>query len=91
MSVNELNTKIKELKELRRMAEELEAEIEAIQNSIKEEMSAQNTDILTGIDWKVTWKSVESSRFDTTTFKKENAALYNQYLKKTSSKRFLLA
>ena len=39
MSINEMDNKIKELRELRRMADELTAEIEAIQDSIKSEMS----------------------------------------------------
>ena len=37
MSINEMDSKIKELRELRRMADELAAEMEAIQDSIKEE------------------------------------------------------
>ena len=35
MSINEMDSKIKELRELRRMADELAAEMEAIQDSIK--------------------------------------------------------
>ena len=35
MSATEINAKVKELRELRRMADELAAEIEAVQDSIK--------------------------------------------------------
>lgn len=91
MSTKEMNSKIKELRELRRMAEELAAEIETIQDEIKSEMTANNTDSLIGDDWKVTYKTVESSRFDTAAFKKTHTELYEQYTKKTISRRFILA
>lgn len=51
---------VKELGELKRLAEELEAEIEGLQDAIKAEMTAQDVDTLTGADWKVTWKPVTS-------------------------------
>ena len=38
MSTNELSAKLRKLKKLQARAEELEAEITAIQNEIKEEM-----------------------------------------------------
>ena len=41
MSINEMDGKIKELRELRRMAEELTAEIDSIQDSIKAHMDAE--------------------------------------------------
>ena len=63
MSINEMDNKIKELRELRRMADELTAEIEAIQDSIKSEMTSREIDELSGNDWKVTWKLVNSRRF----------------------------
>lgn len=35
MSINEMDSKVKELRELRRMADELAAEIDSIQDAIK--------------------------------------------------------
>ena len=72
------------------MAEELAAEIETAQDEIKAEMFAQNTDTLTGDDFKITWKEVKSSRFDSVAFKKTHEELFNQYQKETVSKRFCL-
>lgn len=40
MSSNEMDSKIKELRELRRMAEELATEIDSIQDTIKRHMDA---------------------------------------------------
>lgn len=42
MSTNEMTSKIRELKELKAMAEELAAEITAIEDTIKAEMTARN-------------------------------------------------
>ena len=91
MSANEMESKIKELRELRRMADEIAAEIETLQDAIKSEMTARNADTLTGADWKVTWKAVTNKRFDSAAFKKTHGELYEQYTKETTSKRFLIA
>ena len=50
MSRTELNSKVKELRELRRMAEEIAAEIEMITNYIKQEITVQGVDRLAGDD-----------------------------------------
>ena len=91
MSTNEMESKIRELRELRRMADEIAAEIETFQDSIKSEMTARNTDTLTGTDYKITWKTVTSKRFDSAAFRKTHGELYDQYTKETTSKRFLIA
>lgn len=91
MSINELDMKVKELRELRRMAEELQAEIDAAQDAIKAHMDSQGVDTLTGTDWKVTWKAVTSSRFDTTALKKAMPDVAQQFTKTTSARRFCVA
>lgn len=91
MSTNEMESKIRELRELRRMADEIAAEIETLQDAIKSEMTARNTDTLTGTDYKITWKTVTSKRFDSAAFRKTHGELYDQYTKETTSKRFLIA
>ena len=91
MSISELSAKVNELRELRRMSDELSAEIEAIQDAIKNHMSAANVDTLTGTDYKITWKNVTSARFDTTAFKRENPELSARYTKNTTTRRFIIA
>ena len=61
MSINEMDSKIKELRELRRMADELIAEMETIQDSIKAHMDAIGVDTINGTDWKVTYKGLYNS------------------------------
>lgn len=90
MSIDMMNAKVKELRELCRMADELAGEIEAIQDEIKQHMTEQNTDTLTGIDWKVTWKAVTSKRLDTTALKKVLPDVAERFMKESVSKRFTL-
>lgn len=91
MSVNEMDSKVKELRELRRMAEELQAEIDGITDSIKAEMTARNTDTLTGMDWKITWKAVTSSRLDTAALRKALPDVVERFSKTTTCKQFRMA
>ena len=91
MSISELDMKVKELRELKRMADELAGEIEALQDGIKAHMTEQDTDTLTGTDWKITWKAVTSNRMDTTALKKELLDIAARYTKASVSRRFTLA
>ena len=91
MSIAEMNTKIKELRELRRMADELTAEIESITDSIKAHMDAEGVDTINGTDWKVTYKTVTTSRLDTSALKKALPDLVQQFTKTTTARRFCVA
>lgn len=91
MSISELDVKVKELRELRRMAEELQAEIDAAQDAIKAHMDSQGVDTVAGTDWKVTWKPVTSSRMDTTALKKALPEIAERFMKSVTSRRFVLA
>ena len=91
MSKNEMTSKVRELKELKAMADELAAEITAIEDSIKADMTAQGVEELTVDVFTVRYKTVTSTRFDTTAFKKTHAELYAQYTKQTESRRFSVA
>lgn len=91
MSINDMDSKIKELRELRRMADELTAEMEHITDSIKRHMDAEGVDTLNGTDWKVTYKAVTSSRLDTTALKKALPDLTAQFTKTTTARRFCIA
>ena len=91
MSNLELTNKLRELKELKVMQEELAAEIEAIQDIIKGYMTARELDAINVDVFKVTYKEVTSNRFDSTAFKKTHNELYEQYLKQTTTRRFVVA
>ena len=91
MSISEMDMKVKELRELKRIADEVAGEIEALQDGIKAHMTEQNTDTLTGTDWKITWKEVTSNRLDSTSLKKELPDIVARYTKASTSCRFTLA
>mgnify|MGYP003290153910 FL=1 len=86
MSINEIKSKAEELKELKAMREELDAEIIAIEEEIKQEMGDKET--LTVGAFKITWKAITSSRFDSTAFKKAMPELAAQFTKTTTTRRF---
>lgn len=91
MSTNEMTSKIRELKELKSMAEELAQEITAIEDAIKAELTARNAEEMTVDVYKIRWTKVTSSRFDTTSFKKAMPELYGQFTKTSESRRFSIA
>ncbi len=90
MTNKTIETKAKEIKELIRMKEELEAEISSLQDELKAEMTERSTEEMVVGEYKIRYKSVCSNRFDTTTFKAKYEELYNQYLKQTTTKRFTI-
>lgn len=91
MSIEELNKQVSELRELRRMADELGAEIDSITDKIKRYMEDGGKDELHGLDWKITWKEITSSRFDSAAFKKSQPDTYSAFCKSSTSRRFILA
>ncbi len=91
MNVDTMNAKVQELRELRRMADELQAEITSIEDELKGHMDAAGTDILLGMDWKITWKAVTASRLDSTALKKELPEIAARFMKQTTTCRFVLA
>ena len=64
MSMNELEAKVAQLRELRRMADELADEIAATEDSLKAYMTANSTEELYGSSFKITWKEVTGTRLD---------------------------
>ena len=91
MATNEIISKLNELSELRRMADELNAEIEAIQDAIKAHMTEADTDTITAGAFKVTWKAVTSTHIDTTALRKDIPEIWQEYGKTTTTRRFSVA
>lgn len=91
MLTKNLDSQIHELRELRRMADELAAAIDTIQDAIKAEMTAAGVDVLTGSDWKAVWKPITTSRIDTTALKKALPDLAAQFTRTSTVRRFSIA
>ena len=86
MSNPNLEPKIKELMELRRMKEELDTEIASIEDEIKHAMG--NEEILIAGPFKVDWKTISSSRIDTAALKKALPEIAERFMKTTTTRRF---
>lgn len=91
MSTHELTSKVRELKELKAMAEELAAEITSIEDDIKAEMTVRETEELLVDIFKIRWITVKSNRLDTTAIKEELPEVAARYTKQTESRRFTVA
>lgn len=89
MSINEMEAKIHELRQLQALIAEAEAEAEAIRDEIKAAMGEQET-LLVG-EYKVTWKAVTSTRLDTTALKKALPEVAERFARETTTRRFNVA
>ena len=86
MSNPTLESTIHEILDLKRMREEVDAEITALEDSIKTIMGDEEN-LIAGA-YKVSWKTFTSSRVDTTALKKELPDIAAHYTKKTTARRF---
>jgi len=65
--------------------------VEALKDEVKQHMTAAGLDTLTGSEHKATYKTVVSSRIDTTALKKDMPDVATKYTKTTETKRFTFA
>ena len=86
MSNPAMEAKVHELMELKRMKEELDSEIVQIEDEIKAVMG--NEEMLVAGAYKVSWKSVTSSRLDSTSLKKALPDIAERFMKSTTTRRF---
>ena len=89
MSTQEIERKIRLLREMQRMAEEAQAEADALKDEIKAYMG--DSEELYAGEYKVTWKPVESSRIDTAALKKAMPQIAEAFTKTTTTRRFIVA
>ena len=86
MSNPNMEAKVHELMELKRLKEELEAEITSAEDAIKAVMGEE--ELLLAGSYKVSWKTFTSSRIDTTALKKALPDVAAAYTKQTTARRF---
>lgn len=90
MSINELESKIRELRQLQALIEQAEQQAEAIKDSIKAHMG--DAEELRVGEYKVTWKTVTSSKLDTAALKRAlPLEIAQRFTKTTTSRRFCVA
>lgn len=89
MSSYELESRIRELRQLQSLIEEAQAEAEAIKDTIKAHMG--DAQELRAGEYKVTWKPVTSSRLDSKALKAASPELVERFTKTVTSRRFCVA
>ena len=90
MTTKELNEKVLELKKWEKEQKNIQSVIDELKGELKAELEALGVDEIETDMFTISYKDVVSNRFDTTSFKKDNAMLYQHYLKESVSKRFLV-
>ena len=86
MSNPNMEAKVHELMELKRLKEELEAEIAAAEDAIKAVMGEE--ELLLAGSYKVSWKTFTSSHLDTAALKKALPDVAAAYTKTNTARRF---
>ena len=89
MSINELESKARELRQLQALIEEAQQEAEAIKDAIKAAMG--NSESVVAGEYKITWKSVTTARIDTSALKKALPEVAAAFTKETIVRRFCVA
>lgn len=89
MSEQDIIRKVKLLREMQRMAEDAQAEAEALRDEIKAYMGSSEE--LRAGEYKITWKSVESSRVDTKALTKAMPDVAAAFTRKSTIRRFVVA
>lgn len=89
MSMYEIESKIRELRQLQSLIEEAQTEAEAIKDALKAHMG--DAEELRAGEYKITWKLVTSSKLDTAALKKALPDVAERFTKVTTVKRFCVA
>ena len=85
MSINELEAKARELRQLQALIDEAQAEAEALKDAIGDQDSIQAG------EYRITWKAVTSSRIDTNALRKALPDVAKRFTKETPPRRFCVA
>ena len=89
MSTNELEMKIRELRQLQSLIEEAHAEAEGIKDAIKAHMG--DSEELRAGEYKVTWKPVTSSRLDAAALRAALPEVAARFTRTSMTRRFVVA
>ena len=89
MSMKEMESKIRELRQLQALIEEAQAEAEAIKDAIKAAMG--DSEAIQAGEYKVTWKPVTSARLDATALRKALPDVAERFTRTTTVRRFTVA
>ena len=89
MSINEMECKARELRQLQALIDEATAKAEAIKDALKAAMG--DAESVQAGEYKITWKTVTSARIDTAALRKALPDLAQQFTKVSTIRRFCVA
>ena len=89
MSISEIESKVRELRQLQALIEEAEQEAETIKDAIKAVMGSSE-ELHVG-EYKVTWRTVTASRLDTAALRKAVPDVAAAFTRITTTRRFCVA
>ena len=86
MSIHEIESKVRELRNLQALIEEAQAEAEAIKDVIKASMG--DSEELRAGEYRITWKSVKAARMDTKALQTAMPEVAQAFTRETTTRRF---
>ena len=89
MSANEIESKVRELRQLQALIEEAQAEAEGIKDAIKAAMG--DSEELRAGEYRITWKPLQSARLDTAALRKALPDVAECFTRTTTTRRFCVA
>lgn len=89
MSIHELESKVRELRQLQALIDEAAAEAESLRDEIKAYMGEREA--VNAGEYKVTWKTVKTARIDTNALKKAFPDVVQEFTRETVTRRFCIA
>lgn len=89
MSINEIEAKVRELRQLQALIEEAQAEAETIKDAIKAAMG--DSEAIQAGEYRITWKPVTTARIDTAALRKALPDVAERFMKETTTRRFCVA
>ena len=88
MNTKEIEEKAKRLKMLKNLQRELQENIDQLENELKADMDALGVDELRAGPFRILWKLIHSTRFDSKRCRAENPQIYSLYAVSRSYKSF---
>ena len=89
MSINEIESKARELRQLQALIDEATAEAEALRDVLKAAMG--DAESIQAGEYKITWKAVTSARIDTAALRKALPDVAAAFTRETTVRRFCVA
>lgn len=89
MSINEIEAKIRELRQLQALIDEAEAEADAIRDTIKASMG--DAEELQAGEYKITWKPVTAARLDSKALRAALPEVAERFTRTVTTRRFCVA